>query len=110
METVCGYLGLACFLTLVPVASFWGMEGLKWWGIFWGFTLSVSMILCQHADRLEIKSGVDLLAVLEFVLLVPTLIVAIVCGGGEGFKWWGIFWGFAMGVTSMAWNALHRSR
>lgn len=110
MQSVCGHLVLACLLTAFPVAFLWGLEGIVWWGIFWGYTLSWASVLRRFAPRLGIVLGVDLLTVLEFLLLVPTLVVAIVFGGLDGFKWWGLFWGFALSLTSIFWNAAHRRR
>lgn len=53
---------------------------------------------------------VDFLAGLELVLIVPSLLFAVACWGGEGFKWWGCFWGVAMGTTSVFWRRKHGRR
>ena len=50
---------------------------------------------------------VDFLAGLELLLFVPSLIVALACWGGDGFMWWGCFWGIVMGVTSVFWRKKH---
>lgn len=103
MQAMCGYLVLACLLSVIPVACVWGLEGVKWWGIFWGFTLGMATILRDHGAKLGIETGLGLLMVLLYILLVPTLVVAIAFHGGEGFRWWGICWGFTMSLVSFFW-------
>ena len=48
---VCGWLVLGCLLTLLPVVWLWGLDGLRWWGIGWGFVLGVAGTIYAFCAR-----------------------------------------------------------